>query len=279
MANYSASDIQAAVDAGLISEQDAQQLMAGMEGGGIPYGQIAGGVAGAALGGVAGAKLGSKAGMGLASKFGGGEGKLASLANSMGVSGAKAIPGMAEHTLGAMGGGAAGAGMGAYGGQMAGGAVDSEGVGDYDPQGEPMEQAQGGLSEDDRTMALQALMDPKTPPQVKKEILQILQQYDAQEQGTEDMGAEGGQDQNGVPWGALAGGAAGGALAGYGGAKMASRFMPDVGASMGSRMINSPAGKMGGTAMGAGGGAMLGDFAQAAMNRKPYEDPLAGQGQ
>src|SRR5574343_52443 len=69
MANYTAEDVQTAVQAGLISPEDGESLMGGLDEG-VPWGQIAGGAAGAALGGAALGKLGGMAGKKLASSAG-----------------------------------------------------------------------------------------------------------------------------------------------------------------------------------------------------------------
>jgi hypothetical protein len=199
-----------------------------------------------------------------------------------------------DFNLAELGTGAAGLGAGGVGGAMAGGMMDGPPeMGDYEQGGDAMGQAAEGLSDEDRTMALQALTDPNVPPQVKKEILAALQAYDAAEAGPE------GEEEGGFPWGAAAGGLAGaglGALAlGAGGRRLAGNMgaLPVDGmratqqmadpttAQIAGDYMRSPAGKLGGGVLGAGGGAMLGDFAQAAMfppdqQRQRYQDPLAG---
>lgn len=168
---------------------------------------------------------------------------------------------------------------------MMGGMMDGPPeMGDYEQGGDAMGQAAEGLSDEDRTMALQALTDPNVPPQVKKEILAALQAYDA---------AEGGEEEGGFPWGAVGGGLAGlglGAAVGPAGRAMAGRAAPGPGMmrSVGEALGGSghaptapPLSVAGGSMLGAGGGAMLGDFAQAAMfppdqQRQRYQDPLAG---
>lgn len=252
MAEYTQQDIEAAVAGGLISEDDAAQLMGGQPaGGGASFGGVAGGLAGAALGGVAGAKLG---GMGARKLAGMDPGTMQKAGGAL--TAPHNVPGMGQpHSAGAMGAGAMGAGAGGAAGAMGGDAAST-------------------LSEEDRAAATQALMDPNTPPDVKNQIMAILD-------------ADGGMPD---ATGAVAGGMLGGALGGVGGSKAMGKFMPDAGipagadmgrmASMGAgakRLANSPMGTGAMGVMGAGGGAMLGDFAQAAGGQSPYQDPLAGQ--
>jgi hypothetical protein len=205
----------------------------------------------------------------------------------------RGIPGLSQkHSLSEMGLGAAGLGAGGVGGAAAGGLMDGSGMGDYEQGGNALGQAEAGLSDEDRTMALQALTDPNVPGAVKREILMALQAYDAAESG----GEGGMEDEGGMPWGAIGGGLAGlglGAVVGAGGRKLAGNMgaLPVDGMRATQQMadpttmqvagdyMRSPAGKLGGGVLGAGGGAMLGDFAQAAMfppDQRRFEDPMGG---
>lgn len=280
MADFTPQDIEAAVAAGLISNEDAATLMESLQPEGMPWGAIAGGALGAVAGGAAGykggGKLGSilsgsaeKAAPGLMQDMAAG----ASRTRTMPMPGGK--PGV-DFNLAELGTGAAGLGAGGVGGAMMGGMMDGPPeMGDYEQGGDAMGQAAEGLSDEDRTMALQALTDPNVPPQVKKEILAALQAYDAAEGG--------GEEEGGFPWGAVGGGLAGaglGALVGPAGRKMAG-MDPGMMQSAGKFMDDAPIAKLGGSMLGAGGGAMLGDFAQAAMTPSPgqqrrYEDPMGG---
>lgn len=164
MANYTKENIQAALESGLITDEDAQYLADALEPG-TPWGGILGGAAGLAAGGMAGAKLGSKA----TQKFLPETSKLAS----------NNIPEMV--------GGAALGGLGAYGGAELGDAMipaaEGEGitgVGFYDEQNRvpPMV---------DQDMALRILIDPNASPEIKKKILAALQ---AQQEGTAQYNVE-----------------------------------------------------------------------------------------
>lgn len=289
MADFTQQDVEAAVAAGLISDSDAQELMASLEPSGVPWGAMAGGAAGALAGGAVGAKAGGKLGSILGNSAETARLGRAAFANSevppvgmmeglsRGASAPRSIPGMDQKFSGAEMG-SAGLGMlgGGAGGAMMGGMMDGPPeMGDYEQGGDAMGQAAEGLSDEDRTMALQALTDPNVPPQVKKEILAALQAYDAAEGG--------GEEEGGFPWGAVGGGLAGaglGALVGPAGRKMAG-MDPGMMQSAGKFMDDAPIAKLGGSMLGAGGGAMLGDFAQAAMTPSPgqqrrYEDPMGG---
>ena len=304
--SFTEADVRAALEAGLVSEQDAQELMASLQQEGVPWGAIAGGALGAAAGGYAGAKGGGKLGQILGNSAETARLGRAAFANSevppvgmmeglsRGASRERPHPFRENATYNLAEEGMSGLGLsaGGVGGALGGGMMDGPPeMGEYDPAGNATEQVAKGLSDEDRTTALQALTDPNVPPQVKKEILAALQAYDAAEGG--------GEEEGGFPWGATAGGLAGaglGALAlGAGGRKLAGNMgaLPVDGMRATQQMadptamqtagdfMRSPAGKLGGGVLGAGGGAMLGDFAQAAMTPPPgqqrrYEDPLAG---
>lgn len=254
-ARYTAEQIQQALEAGLLSQQDAEYLMQALEPG-ANYGGLAGGalgaLGGAALGGMAGAKLG---------------GKFA----------ANTVMDSPAATLGA---GAVGAGLGGWGGAEAGEAMmpPSEGEG---VEGQAGVNPYTGEKIMERDFVLRALMDPKIPADTKKELFKMLQAYD-----TENPPAEMGYGA-GVPWGALlgtlAGGGAGAALGAKFGPKMAGMMkgqQTDVG-SWGDDFSNLMArngdvmGGLAGGAVGAGAGGMAGSM-MAPASASPYEDPYGG---
>lgn len=285
MANYTIDDIQNALQQNLISEEDAQYLAQELEPG-APVGGMVGGALGAAGLGAVGAALGGGAGQKLASRYAGvadGAGKLGGLAkktaNAMDapMSPLGAGPGTGSLTAAQGLGGAAGAGLGGLAGASAGNMMlpPSEGEG-----------VQGGMtpSGPDRDAMLQMLMDPNTDPRQKKQIMQMLQEMDAQmppeAAGGGGMGPMGAALAGGA--GMLAGGAAGarGAkmLAGLGGegAGKMGQMAGSVGKAMGpmnskvpgSGAINDLFGGTGGL-VGAGAGNIAGLMGGAAMSGGP----------
>lgn len=299
MANYTPDQVAAAVKAGLISQEDAQYLMQELQTTGTPWGGIAGG---AALG-LAGAALGGMGGQAVAKRVGD-WGKKAVQDFDYQLAGSKLpedspafdppglkdkaknylgqgaeflgrqhkVPGMDNYEvsnlsmLGASAGGGAGAGLGAWGGNAMMPAAPGEGV-----EGGPWT-----AGEDfDRDSALRTLIDPSTPADVKKQIMQMLQQFDQQNPPAEQGYGEG------MPWGAMAGGALGAALGGAGGQQLGKRAPAWLGdtSSIGKSMGDNPGWSQGGLgaglgALGLGGGAMAGG-AMAPRRPSPYEDPLS----
>lgn len=309
MANYTPEQVSAAQRAGLISKEDAAYLLQELQGSGIPWGGIAGGtalgLAGAALGGKGGQHITGdveKWGKGkmdaFAEKFPNGaaaaaegaeQGAGPSFMDKMGNWGGQAAEFMGREnpspkflgkTLGdqvagtsgmGMLGGGAGAGLGMAAGAWGGDAMM--------PAGEAAGVEGGGPTsgEDfDRDSALRALIDPSTPPDVKKQIMQMLQQFDQQNPPAEEGYGEG------MPWGAMAGGALGAALGGAGGYAGVKRLTQgaegsrpwggDMLAKMGQYAPEISGGGLG--ALGLGGGAMAGG-AMAPRRPSPYEDPLS----
>lgn len=265
MANYTEQDVSAAVEQGLISEQDAEYLLSALQPSNTPM--ALGAAAGAALGGgAAGMKL-------------------------LGKGAQKATPDLvtpqaAPQRLGTVGGylgtGAAGLAGGAAGG-FAGNAMAPPGQG---------VQGQAGPNGMDRDMALRMLIDPQVPAQQKREILKQLQALDEQRPPSEqEYDGEGGGMASALM---SLGGALGGGLAGgIGGAKLGVRMTPKMGVPLfppvegGNAFMNgmrnvgsfaaSPGPMAGGVGLAGGvsggiGGHALGDamFGQPS----PYEEPF-----
>jgi len=269
MANYSPEQVQSALQAGLVSEEDANYLMEalGNQGSGL------GGALGAAGVGTAAGLLGGKGAGMLARKLAEGNpaGMAARAATSkpipeelMGMQ----MPGMAANRSAAsLGGGAAagilGAGAGAYGGSQLMG-QPGEGVGTEDP----------------RDMAMRILIDPQTSKQQKQQAAMFLEQMQQQE-GQEGQGMSG-TEMGGMGLGAALGLGAG-ALAGNAGGKFLSRMagptaggMQDAGRFMGNQLGGGMnVGGAGMATMGAGLGGWGGGEAGEMMTSRPYEDPLA----
>lgn len=284
-ARYTAEQIQQALEAGLISQEDADYLMQALEPG-TNWGGIAGGVAGA----LGGAALGGMAGKKLADKF-----------MPAAIDGAVSHPNMPkmvqdlmtnDNQIGRLAtgdviGGGLGAGLGVGPGAMAGNAVmpPSEGEG-VAGSAAMMNTQEGSRAILDKDMALRMLVDPNTPPEVKQKILAALEAAGGSDQvpifgqEADQMGIP--QDQAGVPWGAilgtLAGGGAGAALGAKFGPKMAGMFNGSQVGSMADDFGNLMArngdmmGGMAGGAVGAGLGGMAGSM-MAPASASPYEDP------
>lgn len=170
MAYYDQKQIDDAVDQHLISQADAEYMARGLEPG-TPWGGVLGGLLGASLGYPA-----YKA-----------AGKLAS------------VPERAHRTgaVGAILGGGTGAAGGAYLGDTLMPAAPGEGykgVGGVGPN---------GAGQFDRDAALRMLIDPETPKEHKKGIMQALEMLDAYRPPHEQQY---GKESSWAPWiGALAG--------------------------------------------------------------------------
>jgi len=267
MAYYKPEDVQAALQSGLITDQDAQYLLDALEPG-APVGGMVGGAIGAAGLGALGGALGGGAGAKLAGNFGKATmGADPGMMRKMGAgiadfAGKPAVGGMDMAGLGAAG---LGAGAGGTAGAMSG---------DMMFPGSPGEGVQGqvGPNGPDKDALLRALMDPSTPPKMKQQIVAMLQE---QEGPQEDMGEPGEEGAGGgAPgWAEALGGLAGGALGGYGGYKGGMKAGGAMGGLTGE-LAGAGLGALGGAGLGAYGGVQGADAAANAM-RSPYEDPLA----
>jgi len=282
MARYTPEDVNAALQEGLITEEDAQYLLGALEPTGIPgavgatLGAVAGGAAGAKYGGEALGKAG-KAGeamrgaknpLGGLMKKGGSDGPIPKggtkgpqLNADGSIPGAPEAPGgMRMPSQDAVAGGLGALGAGAAGG-LAGSAMDNpEGV-----QGNAVIDHANKQVTADRDMALRMLMDPNIPPAKKRQILAQLQSLDEQMPPAEaGYGERGGGAMTGLLAGAGAlGGAALGGAAGKRLGESIPMMRPDRVAGAGMA-----AGAVPGTLAGAESGDMM--FGK----KSPYEEPF-----
>jgi hypothetical protein len=308
--NYTPEQVQAALDQGLISPEDAEYLNKALEDS-MPWGGMAGGLAGAAAGaamGAGGSKLAAdalgnsaaaaKAAPGAAPEAGAKRQGTADWMNTktpeMGIPGTDS---MLQPSYGELALGGAGAVGGGIGGAMAGDAMlPNEGMG---VEGKGYTDPRTGGTTMDPDMALRLLTDPNTPPGLKKQIIEALQRsqdyQDMQgggEMGGGEMGGEegGGMDLGGMlgmAGGALGGAALGGA-AGHFGAKGLADMAPGGAGMMGSMKNGLQSGgaamagemPMGGLGMGmniggatGGGLGMLGGGIGGAMAGQGMMDP------
>jgi hypothetical protein len=265
MANYTIDDIQNALQQNLISEEDAQYLAQELEGSvpataaGAGLGAAALGAAGLFAGGAAGKRLAQSGAKALAD--GAEPGMMRKAGNWLGK------PTTSEPTInqGDVVGALSGAGLGAVGGGMAANAMTGGGVdGEMTPSGP------------DRDAMLQMLMDPNTDPRQKKQIMQMLQEMDAQmPPGEAGVGADSGID------GAMLGAGLGGAALGAAGAKLGGKLGQKMGHFMDAPMpmptpgMAAKAPKVG-TVAGGGAGALMGGGAGmlADQDMSPYAEPF-----
>lgn len=307
--NYTPEQVQQALENGMISEQDAEYLNKALEDT-MPWGGIAGGIGGAVAGaamGAGGSKMAADAIGDWGAKAAAKDGASATAgANRKGVSDwmnspvptgnipftEKALPETTKGQLALGGAGALGLGAGgAYAGDtlLPNEGMGVEGAGAMDPSGAQM----------DQDMALRMLVDPSTPPEVKKKILEALQSNPEYQESQMDGEEEGGMDAlAGAGLGAL-GGAALGAAGGQFGAKALGGMTPAAGDAAGTMMgglknsvqglgasgsapafASMPNGLNMGGAVGGGVGGLAGGGIGALMASgdptKKYQDPLGG---
>ena len=310
--NYTPEQVQAALDQGLISAEDAAYLNKALEDS-FPWGGTAGALGGAAAGAAMGA-----GGAKLAGDMLGDSAKAAKLApNAPEGAGAKregvanwlntanpdvGIP-FTDMAIQSNKGDVLGGGLGGVAGGVAGGMAGdamfpNEGMG---VEGKGYMDPRSGAVNMDPDMALRLLIDPNTPPQVKKQIIGALQNSpDYQEMQGGEMEDDGDLDDMGMGGvaglglGALAG-AGLGAVGGHMGANALKGMAPGAEGMMGTAknwsrdagaaMAGAPEfmganpmmnyGGMAGAGLGGVAGGVAGAMGGNALEKR-YADPLAG---
>lgn len=257
MAYYKPEDVQAALQSGLITEQDAQYLLDALEPG-ASIGGLVGGSLGAMGLGALGGSLGGTAGSKLAGKFG--QAPLGEGAGVMRKMGAKA----ADPDVAGLGGAGLGAAVAGTAGAMSGNMI-----GNMMFPGSPGEGVRGqvGPNGPDKDALLRALVDPNVLAKTKQQIMAMLQEQESMQEGMGETGKEGAPG-----WAEVAGGLAGGLAGGSAGANLGQFAGRKFG--LAGELAGIGMGGLGGLGAGAYGGVRGADAIANAM-RSPYEDPLA----
>ena len=245
MANYTAEDIQMALEQGLISPEDAAYMQGALEPG-LPVGGMAAGALGAAGGGYVGSQM-----------TGGMAGKLQSMGPAADGAKPNMFQGMAQGAgnfmdtplMGSMSRGQAGLGALGLGALGAAGYAAGDAMFPGDPgmgiEGQAMENPETGAMEADRDYMLRLLIDPNVSPKVKKQIMAQLEAAGGMPGAQAQGGGEGG-----FPWGQALGtglGAGAGMVAGglLGGRFADSGVEAAIGGGLGG-LAGALAGGMGG---------------------------------